>query len=310
MIPSGSSTLTAMVGGVALDVFTYRPSTEIGGLLFIFHGTNRNADDYCRFAQYLADRRGLIVIAPRFDTDRFPNIAYHRGNIVDSSGRVRPPSEWTTRFVPLLVDWARQREGAMLPYWLWGFSAGGQFLSRVAAFEQPDARRIVVGGASTHVLPLLGSHPNGERAPYGMGGVFGSLVEAEKLRGYLALPLSIYVGGDDNNADDPLLTSGSAADRQGTDRLDRGQKTLALARFVAESNGWRFGWRMVIGPEIAHSSSRMLRSRRVLASLGLYDTSPVYRIPAPPGKVDVRLRMRGFERRPGVASDVVTATAA
>lgn len=310
MISAGFSALSVTLDGTALDVFAYRPSGPIDGLLFVFHGNSRNADDYCRYASEVADRYRMIAIAPLFDETRFPSSSYHRGNIIDGSGRIRPAGEWTTRFVPLLVDWARLQEGEALPYWLWGFSAGGQFLSRVAAFEQPDARRIVLGGPSTYVLPLLGSHPSGEGAPYGLGGVYGSEEEQTKLRAYLSLPLSLYIGGADNDPNDPLLTSTSAAMRQGTDRLDRGIRTLALGKSIAEQNGWFFGWRLVIGPEIGHASGAMLRSRRVLEALGLHEVAPTYRISAIAGDNVLRLRMRGFDGRSGQASAAKTAKAA
>ena len=52
---------------------------------------------------------------------------------------VAPRDEWTVDMVPELVSWARRREGRLdAPYYLFGHSAGGQFLSRVAAFAPPS----------------------------------------------------------------------------------------------------------------------------------------------------------------------------
>lgn len=123
-------------------------------------------------------------------------------------------------------------------------------------------------------------------------------------------PAATAPGIDSVNPEDELLTGGSAATRQGTQRLDRGEKALALGASVAETNGWSFDWRMVVEPEIGHFSSQMLRSRRILELLGLHELAPVYRIPAPAGDVAVRLRMRGFGGRSGEASELKTARAA
>lgn len=269
MILPGLSKRSATLDSAVLKVFTYRPAVTVQGLLLVFHGNSRNADHYCRDASDIADRHGLVVVAPLFDRSRFSNARYHRGGIVDGMGRVRPAKRWTTRFVPLLADWARAEMGTALPYWLWGFSAGGQFLSRVAAFERTEARRIVVGGASTYVLPLLGAHPGGERAPYGLGGVFAPGEERDRLRRYVESPLSFYIGGADDDRADPLLASGSAAARQGPNRLARGRRTFALGASVAQANGWSFGWRLIVGGRVGHESGSLLRSRRALDALHL-----------------------------------------
>ena len=52
-----------------------------------------------------------------------------------------------------------------LPHALLGHSAGGQFLSRVAAFAPTDATHIVIANPSTWVLPSLD-----DAVPYGFGG--------------------------------------------------------------------------------------------------------------------------------------------
>jgi alpha-beta hydrolase superfamily lysophospholipase len=157
MIPRGSGQMQATLDGVPFDVYTYKPNSTIKGILLIYHGTSRTADSYRDYAIDLADLGGLVVAAPLFDKARFRIRDYHRGGLVDRSGNLKPASQWTTRFVPLLADWVRtQVAEEKLPYWCWGHSAGAQFLSRVAAFEQPDARRIVLANASSYVLPLLG----------------------------------------------------------------------------------------------------------------------------------------------------------
>jgi hypothetical protein len=272
MIPLGSGLMQAILDGVPFDVYTYKPNSAIKGILLIYHGTSRTADSYRGYAIDLAELGGLVVAAPLFDKARFRIRDYHRGGLVDRAGNLKPANQWTTRFVALLASWVRMQEAAeTLPYWCWGHSAGAQFLSRVAAFEQPDARRIVLANASSYVLPLLGRYPDGEAAPYGMGGVYKGAEEQAKLRGYLTMPVTIYLGSRDNDPDDPELSTKPEAQRQGVQRKHRGERTFALGQQQAAALGCPFGWQLVYAPQGEHSTSQMIDSQWVLEALELFN---------------------------------------
>lgn len=272
MIPKGSSLIQATLDGIVFDIYTYKPNGPVRGILLIYHGTSRTAGTYRDYAIDLADLKDLVVAAPLFDKARFRIRDYHRGGLVDRSGKLKPASQWTTRFVALLAGWVRRQEGVeMLPYWCWGHSAGAQFLSRVAAFEQPDARRIVLANASSYVLPLVGSYPEGEETPYGMGGVYAAAEEQTKLRGYLGMPVTIYLGSRDNDPDDPDLSMKPESQRQGAQRRHRGERTFMLGRRQAAALGCAFGWQLVYAPDGEHSTTQMIRSRRVLEAMNFSD---------------------------------------
>jgi hypothetical protein len=268
MIPADSGLMQATLDGVTFDVYTYKPDGTINGILLVYHGNSRTAKSYRDQAIDLADLEGLVVAAPLFDKDRFSSHDYHLGGLLDDSGNLKPTDQWTTRFVALLADWVRMEETAStLPYWCWGHSAGGQFLSRVAAFEQIAAERIIITNASTYVLPLLGSYPDGEAVPYGMGGVYKGAKEQEKLRAYLAAPVTIYLGTEDDDPDHPDLTMTTEAERQGEQRKDRGERTFELGQSQAAALGCPFGWGLVYAPHSEHSDSQMIHSLSVLKAM-------------------------------------------
>jgi poly(3-hydroxybutyrate) depolymerase len=136
---------TVELEGVPLQIFTYRPTgCSLSGALLVFHGLARNASQYRDYAIPLAERLCMLTVAPLFDKARFTAWAYQQGGII-YNGAVQPRESWTVQFVPRLVSWIRSREHrAELPYALIGHSAGGQFLSRVAAFADCAARQIVI----------------------------------------------------------------------------------------------------------------------------------------------------------------------
>jgi pimeloyl-ACP methyl ester carboxylesterase len=259
LIGTGAGRHTATVGGVSMMMFTYRPSNcAKPDLLLVFHGLGHNADGYRDHARSLADRLCMIVVAPLFDKERFPVWRYQGGGIVDH-GAVQPSNAWTGNIVLGIVDWVRHTEGRNLDYYLLGHSAGGQFLSRVAAFVPTEAKRIVIANPSTHVFPSL------TMAPYGFGGVYSANDSVAELRRYLALPLTIFLGredtGDEERDDSP------AAVAQGETRYDRGRNAYRAARDLARSRGWAFNWRLVEAPGVGHSARKMFATREAVAAL-------------------------------------------
>ena len=249
--------------GEVIEVFTYRPPTYRDGPLFvIFHGVARNAEDYRNFAITLAERFRALVVAPRFDKERFPLERYQRGGLVDKAGRVQPPERWTYAAVPRLVERIRTDEGRpALPYYLIGHSAGGQFLVRLAAFLPTEAGRIVAANPGSHLFPTR------ERDfGYGFGALPVELSSDEVLRRYLAAPLTLYLGTGDTLVEANLDQS-PAAMLQGGNRLERGRACFAFAAELARARGWTFGWRKVETPGIGHDAAEMFAAPEVAAAI-------------------------------------------
>jgi pimeloyl-ACP methyl ester carboxylesterase len=260
----GDGRTEARVGGYDIEVYTYHPSgCARPSILFVFHGTGRSAEMSRDAARPLADSACLVIYAPRFDKERFPNWRYQRGGVVHD-GEVQPEETWTVSLVDDLIDWAQaQEQRPDAPTYLFGHSAGGQFMSRVAAYELPsEALRVVVANPSSYVRPDLE-----ENSPYGFDHMGDRATEEEMLRAYLAAPMTIYLGGEDTG--DAYLMTNPPAMRQGENRLERGENVFEEGREMAERNGWTFNWRLVIADEVGHQAGRMMRSPEMLEALGL-----------------------------------------
>jgi dienelactone hydrolase len=251
-------------GDTEIVVFTYRPrACAEPSILIVFHGLNRKAERARNAAEDWAEAACLIVFAPLLDRDRFPNWRFQRAGVV-RNGRVQPRENWTAPVVESLVQWARRqtnRPGARL--YMFGHSAGGQFLSRLFAYAPvADVDRIVIANPSVFVAPLLG-----EAAPYGFEGVFSGQEAERRLRAYLALPITVYLGMEDTGEKNLVKTD--AAFRQGENRLQRGRTIFRLAKNVAAQRGWPFNWRLVEVAGVGHSSRGMLRAPAFGRALGL-----------------------------------------
>ena len=219
------------IAGTRLDLFTYRPpGCTSRVVLVVFHGQSRNAWTYRDSMRFLADRFCGFVVAPEFDQGRFPTDLYQYGGVVGETAGRR-----TIDLVPPVVAWARGALGAPgLPFVLLGHSAGGQFLSRVAAFGPNGAAGLVIANPSTWVLPSTTV-----AAPFGLAGTEAATDEG--LRAYLARPITVLLGTADVGGGRSLVTRPEAM-AQGPNRYTRGVNTFEMARSVAAGHGWAFGW--------------------------------------------------------------------
>ncbi|WP_422931216.1 hypothetical protein [Singulisphaera sp. PoT] len=254
-IPRGDAKVEIDFGTAKIDVFTYKPAKyQDGPMLMVFHGMNRNAQDYRDHARAMGDRFGMIVAAPLFDSAQFGSGKYQQGGLF-RNGKLVPRQEWTWSYVPRLADKLRAIEGRpTMPYYLIGHSGGGQFLVRLTAFVPTEASRIVAANPGSDLFPT-----NELPYPYGFGKLPGELANEETLRAYLARPLTIYLGEKDTVRDEDLDTS-READLQGQSRHERGTNAFNRAKALAASKGWSFGWKLVEAPGIGHDHELMFNA--------------------------------------------------
>jgi hypothetical protein len=260
-IPVGSGKIVVEIGSRKLDVFTYKPANyKDGPLVVIFHGTNRNADEYRDFGKGMADRFGALVAAPLFDNKQFPSEAYHNGGMFKKA-MLLPPEEWTGNMTPKIAAEVRRLEGRpKMPYYFFGHSAGGQFLSRISGFVYPGAVRIVAANPGGHLFPTRDLP-----YPYGFGKLPKELSDDDAIQLYLAQPLTIYVGTADRGKEQ--LPMGETAMKQGPNRYERGKNCFKMGQELARQKGWSFNWRLVEAPGIAHDGKGMLDHANVVEAL-------------------------------------------
>lgn len=258
-LPMGPGKIECPTGKETITVFTYKPPTYKDGPLFvIFHGVQRNAEDYRNFAIVMAERFHAIVVAPLLDKEQFPLERYQRGGIVDKNGVAQPKDSWTYAFVPKIVAAIRTLEGKpQMPYYLIGHSAGGQFLERMAAFLPGDAVRIVACNPGSELFPT-----KDQDFGYGFGKLPDELSNEAAVRAYLAAPLTLFLGTGDITPEHSLDVS-EAANRQGKYRLYRGRNVFEFAQKLARDHGWAFNWRKVETPGIDHDAARMFASKEM-----------------------------------------------
>lgn len=255
-VEPGDSRIVVDAHGTEIEVFVHKPANYDGRALIVsLHGLGRNAAGYRNSTRALGEQFGALVIAPLFDRERFPTWRFQHGGIVrrdsERSLQAVAVSERTSALLKAVVDKIRAAEGAPdMPYVLLGHSAGGQFLSRIAALAPLDPVRIVIANPGTWLTPSLE-----ERFPYGLGGLPDGLADASTLERYLTQPITVMVGTADTQTDNLSMTP--AAKRQGDTRHARALRVFAQAKAHAEALKLPFGWHLLEIPGVGHSARAM-----------------------------------------------------
>ena len=248
-IKSGNSNFYAKIIDTELEIFSYKPNCKIKSILFVLHGLDRNADDCRDNAIVLGDKLCALIISPRFDKSRFPNSRYQLGG----GGQ-------TGEYVVKLAEWVQVQENRELPYSMIGHSAGGQFLSRLAAFTPNNAKRIVITNPSTYVFASFEMD-----SPYGFRGKYDQNSIENEMKRYLRSPITIFIGVEDLG--DKNLSKDANAMAQGQNRYERGINAFKSAQSLAKSRGWSFNWRLVQKSGTGHSSKKMFASDEAIRAL-------------------------------------------
>ena len=235
-----------------IRVWTHRPEGWSPGdsVLFVMHGMGRNADDYLNAWTEIADRQGLLVVAPEFENrfSRYVTADYQEGNVRNVFGAMNPESEWAFTVIENIVDELNARNGwAISEYDMFGHSAGSQFIQRMVMMKpQARIRHAIAANAGTYTFP-----DENVPYPYGLQNMPFSAAET------YATELTILLGENDNTADQGFLEQTDRAMVQGDFRLDRGQNLFSAAQTDADARDLPFAWRVQIVPGVGHNYRAM-----------------------------------------------------
>ena len=236
-----------------IRVYTYRPAKCDAKcpLVIVMHGLKRNASNYRDYWELAADRYNLAIVAPEFSQQHWPRAAaYNLGDVAATADR----EKWAYSAIEHLFDEVREGRES---YILWGHSAGGQFVHRMALFR-PDNRASVMVAANPgwYTMPEWRKDKTKHAFPY-------SLVEARvgeaELRQALARRFLLMVGDKDTDPDDPSLRNDEGAKAQGAGRVERGENFFKAATAAAAELGVKLAWELHEIPDVAHEGGAMSR---------------------------------------------------
>jgi len=236
-----------------LRVYTYRPRAcdSKCPLQFVMAGVKRNAAEYRDYWELLADRYGVIIVAPQFAQRHWPRAAgYNLGDVERQGDR----EKWAFSAIEHLFDEVRDGQ---TDYRIFGHSAGAQFIQRMMLFR-PDHRAAAAVAANPgwYTMPEWRSDRKIEPFPYSL---VGARVGEKELRRALERRFVLMLGEKDDDPDDENLNKSDGALKQGATRVERGENFFKAATSAASELNVKLAWELVEIPQTAHDGAAMSR---------------------------------------------------
>lgn len=240
--------------GPPVPVWYLRPEGTLATapIVFVMHGVRRDADRYLSEWVDTARENGFVVVVPEFTSKAFPGAAgYNFGGAFTEDGKEVPRAQWSYAAIEPIFDAMRQVEQLSAPkYWLFGHSAGAQFVHRFAMLGLGKRMQAAISAnAGSYMLPT-----RDVRWPFGVAGSPGGEFNFGHA---FASSMVLLLGDADNDPAHPSLPHQPEADAQGPHRFARGQNFYSKARSAAEREKLQFAWSCVIAPGVAHENGKM-----------------------------------------------------
>lgn len=214
------------------------------------HGISRNAREHAeRFASF-AERYGVVLIAPYFSKERFPD--YQR---LGRDGK----GERADLALDRIIDDVGRLTGAQTgKLFLFGYSGGAQFVHRYTLAHPERVAKVVLGAPGWYTFPdPTVKYPKG-------------IAQAKSLPGvtfdpssFLAIPTCVLVGERDVRQDVALNKSPKIEQQQGATRLERGGHWIAAMARAAEAQGLKTSYTFHTLPRSRHSFTQSMKRGRM-----------------------------------------------
>ena len=235
-----------------IDIFYSIPETINANtkILFLLHGGSRTAEKYINEWLPIANDRNVVLIAPRFSAEFFPEYAYLM--MSTKNGKLlKDQSMYLNNSLGLLFDFFRFKlKLSTSTYRLYGHSGGSHFIQRYLLLSQEtniEKAAMANAGFYTFVDDQI-SYPFG---------IKNMNVPNERIEWFLRLKGGIFLGDADNDPKHRSLPSMRKAKKQGKHRLERGANFFNHLIELGVVSNLPFRWRYQIVDGVGHNNAEM-----------------------------------------------------
>lgn len=235
-----------------ITVWYYKPAAmaPTAKVVFVMHGVKRNGEDYRDKWMLYAEEYNFLLIVPEFSELYYTKDEYQFGGVTKAN-----EEKWSFSAIEHLFDYIKSAEPLMTEtYYLYGHSAGAQFVHRYMLFmSAPRAALAIAANAGSYTLPVY-SAPEQPGFPWSLD---ENLVSEAQLKAALARNVVLLLGEDDTDENHKHLPKAPQAMAQGKNRLERGKNFYRIARQQAASLHVPLRWVLKTVPGVGHSDQGM-----------------------------------------------------
>ena len=228
-------------------------------ILFVLHGSGRNAAQYRDAFINKSEQLGFIVVVPEFNDIDFPGgDAYNLANIFEdgdnpSASSLNDESDWTISVLDPIFDHVRDlTDNETSRYDLFGHSAGSQVAHRFLLFKPTNkTNKVILSAAGWYTVPNISID-----FPYGLNkGPF--IYSTNILEELFFKNISVIVGTEDNDPNAASLRHTDEAELQGAHRLARAEHFFNESQNIASQINSPFNWQFQTVPNVGHQYNIM-----------------------------------------------------
>lgn len=235
-------------------------------MIIVLPGAGRNGDDYRDAWIEKAEKYNILVLAPEYSEDHYPEFwSYNLAGMITDVEINKERTAMTSFKISQNADeWIyndfdriyRLAKGELYlnvdNYDIFGHSAGGQILHRMAIFKsRHKANRILASNSGWYTVPS-----DFDDFPVGLK---GSTILVEEID--FASNLILFLGEkDDANETRGDLRRSPEVDIQGLHRLARGKHFYRESKKIALGLNSEFNWSLKIIPNIGHDYKGMSKA--------------------------------------------------
>jgi len=246
----------------------YKPKnlTSKSPVVFVVPGAGRNGNNYRDAWIEKAEEYNVLVFSPEYSEKNYPgfwsyNLAGMIKDVIINEEKTamigfkisKRPNEWIYNDFDRIFNLIKEELSLGTDtYDMFGHSAGGQILHRLAIFKSENkANRILASNSGWYTVPI-----DMEVFPYGLN---ESNTSSSKVD--FSTNLILFLGEkDDANETRGDLRHSPEVDKQGLYRLERGKYFYNESKKIASK--WRsdFNWKLEIVPDVGHDYKGMSKA--------------------------------------------------
>jgi len=261
-----------------IKIYYHKPEnyTKQSKILIVIPGAGRNGDSYRDAWIAASEQYGVLILSPMYSEEAYPFEAYHLGGLIQNTNLRTTveyvehtniakleeaaftfevntdKSNWIFKDFDRIFDLVtKEVESTQTQYDLFGHSAGGQILHRLAIFQpSTKANRIIAANSGFYTLPNFE-----KELPFGLK---NTLVNKDDLQLSFQQKLILLIGELDNeNETGGTLLQSTSANEQGAHRLARGKYFYDFSKTIAKELEASYNWTIQIVPDVGHNHRGM-----------------------------------------------------
>ncbi|MFI1773323.1 hypothetical protein [Thalassobellus citreus] len=262
----------------SITIYYHKPVkfSRSSKILIVVPGAGRNGDSYRDSWIEASEKYNVLIISPSFPEKDYNYGDYHLGGVVKDLDLSKGVSfkkgtnqihidEDLIKFNVNLnkENWIfndfdrvfklvkKATKSNQRKYDMFGHSAGGQILHRfVLLYPNSRANRILASNAGTYTLPDYNTN-----FPFGIKNLG---INKRDLKKSFKKKLILFLGELDNDSETRgRMLRSKTADKQGTNRLNRGEKFHNLSEELSENSGIKSIWKLEIIPNVGHNQKKI-----------------------------------------------------